>query len=821
MSRKKTTAATPSPPTFIESCERYLASHEQFLIDPQKIDIESAPATGTNDLRTMSEIGINLLHRCPYTSEDNCQPNNEYVEKVIDRIIDYHSLIATTHYIYAKEAIQKKEIGYAIELLKAVYKLSAFLFEESEALMEREYFKDYFLKKQIKFISHAVDTSLSLIFCYREIKKTGLEKRMISKFKDFLNKLKLKVNDNHLVQYELLIYFFDNILRLLNLQIFNKIESQANQLKKRKAQDSFLEGIHQPRPRNQIKKTGTKRAKKLERLRKEIFNHSSVENDNKSLDGQSRTLNTPESLTSLKDESFPQENSAPPESPALTATPHKRKKRKKKRGRVSSSQKTSVKKPEQPSSSPETTPDTPAQPDYNLLSVEATLETPADETLKQGLATEENDVKPTDTPQALNLSLLECSKEYPLQWDERINQIIGKMISIIQYFEVPAFLFGGAMRDKNPEDFDVILFDTSDIQDDRIPRFIDYIKKSSEAVIDSEYEKRGRYILKIKYYGIEFEFSRIEEHKQEKNVLTAMKKHAEAADFTCNVRYQDLLSGEVIDPTERASNIKPGDELETIIDATESFRKDPVRILRAVRTAAKCDFQMNRLMPVIENLFSGENFFKKINNDRLYLEYKKLFFSGYGLKSYLLLKQHNLFDKLFPSFADLLDNEKVLIDRIVQSLLKKIDETDNPTTKYAYPIIFFAVHWFHLDMNNKKPDIQSLMRVQRGEGADLNDDTRKHCIATISNTIAEITGASEGQQASALQSSPGAPSSPQFFMFNNNSFNLFQQLPPPFSHIQNSPYPQTMYSPMLWQSAPAQPFPQPSPAYPHMPIMNP
>jgi poly(A) polymerase len=89
--------------------------------------------------------------------------------------------------------------------------------------------------------------------------------------------------------------------------------------------------------------------------------------------------------------------------------------------------------------------------------------------------------------------------------------------------------------------------------------------------------------------------------------------------------------------------------LKLIGDAEERYREDPVRMLRAIRFSAKLAFQMARdtEAPIrgLAYLLDG------VPPARLFEETLKLFLSGFGLKSYRLLKQYGLFEHLFPSAA--------------------------------------------------------------------------------------------------------------------------------------------------------------------------
>ena len=89
--------------------------------------------------------------------------------------------------------------------------------------------------------------------------------------------------------------------------------------------------------------------------------------------------------------------------------------------------------------------------------------------------------------------------------------------------------------------------------------------------------------------------------------------------------------------------------LKLIGDPETRYREDPVRMLRAVRFAAKLDFSIEASTeePIrkLAYLLDG------VPPARLFDECLKLFLSGFGAKSFRLLQQYRLFEHLFPMSA--------------------------------------------------------------------------------------------------------------------------------------------------------------------------
>lgn len=119
-------------------------------------------------------------------------------------------------------------------------------------------------------------------------------------------------------------------------------------------------------------------------------------------------------------------------------------------------------------------------------------------------------------------------------------------------------------------------------------------------------------------------------------------------DFTANALYYSVDDFSVWDFTGGAEDVRAR-RLKLIGDAEARYREDPVRMLRAVRFAAKLDFQMapETEAPIRDLAYLLDG----VPPARLFDETLKLFLSGFGAKSYRLLHQYGLFEHLFPAAA--------------------------------------------------------------------------------------------------------------------------------------------------------------------------
>ena len=130
------------------------------------------------------------------------------------------------------------------------------------------------------------------------------------------------------------------------------------------------------------------------------------------------------------------------------------------------------------------------------------------------------------------------------------------------------------------------------------------------------------------------------------NVFGSMEEDVLRRDFTVNALYYTVRNFEVHDYVDGMADIDLR-TLRMIGDPEQRYREDPVRILRALRLAAKLNF---RLAPETEApLRSCARLLESVPAARLFDEFMKLFFSGHGEYVLDLLEQHGVFDILFPA----------------------------------------------------------------------------------------------------------------------------------------------------------------------------
>ena len=184
------------------------------------------------------------------------------------------------------------------------------------------------------------------------------------------------------------------------------------------------------------------------------------------------------------------------------------------------------------------------------------------------------------------------------------------------------------------------------------------------------------------------------------NVFGAQAEDAVRRDFTINALYFDPATESVWDYVGGVHDIKRR-KLRLIGDPVTRYREDPVRMLRAVRLAAKLGIAIEtktaapipKLAPLIHNVPPA----------RLFDEMQKLLLSGHAVESLKSLRRHGLHHGVLPLLDVIL--EQPLGSRFIELALANTDERVR-TGKPVTPAFLFATLLWH----------EVLAELERGQG---------------------------------------------------------------------------------------------------------
>lgn len=132
------------------------------------------------------------------------------------------------------------------------------------------------------------------------------------------------------------------------------------------------------------------------------------------------------------------------------------------------------------------------------------------------------------------------------------------------------------------------------------------------------------------------------------NVFGTLEEDALRRDFTVNGLYYDPDLGEVVDYSTGVEDLAAG-VLRVVGEPAQRFQEDPVRMLRAIRFAARLDFRIDPF--AVAAIARCRQLIEAVPAARMFEEVLKLLLNGRGEATFHLLEQHRLFELLFPETA--------------------------------------------------------------------------------------------------------------------------------------------------------------------------
>lgn len=275
---------------------------------------------------------------------------------------------------------------------------------------------------------------------------------------------------------------------------------------------------------------------------------------------------------------------------------------------------------------------------------------------------------------------------------KNISDSALKVMSRLRSQGHQAYLVGGAVRDLllggHPKDFDVAT--------DATPEEIHGLFRNSRIIgrrFRIVHVRFGREIIEVTTFrghhesGDESNSPKGGNHSRQSdkglllrdNVYGTLEEDAVRRDLTVNALYYDAGKFEVFDHVHGLQDLE--NELVCVIGEPEvRFREDPVRMLRAVRFAAKLNFGIEK--KTAKAIPKCAHLLREIPAARLFDEFLKLFLSGYGAATLEQLLKYDLLQYLFDETSHLLHRDAhslALVRAAMANTDKRIAE-DKPVT---------------------------------------------------------------------------------------------------------------------------------------------
>ena len=269
-----------------------------------------------------------------------------------------------------------------------------------------------------------------------------------------------------------------------------------------------------------------------------------------------------------------------------------------------------------------------------------------------------------------------------------------RTVETLQQHGYQAFVVGGAVRDLlagiRPKDYDVATNAT--------PEQVRHCFRRSRIIgrrFQIVHVMMGQEVIEVTTFrGHHDEQSgpkaQTDEHGRvlRDNVFGTQREDAARRDFTVNALYYDPTSETVIDYHHGLADVKQK-TLRMIGDPATRYREDPVRMLRAVRLAAKLDLVIDPAArrPIRELGGLIDN----VPPSRLFDEMLKLLTSGHAVKCVQQLREEGLHHGLLPLLDVIL--EQPLGERFVMLALENTDRRVRADKPISPGFLFATLLW--------------------------------------------------------------------------------------------------------------------------------
>ena len=174
------------------------------------------------------------------------------------------------------------------------------------------------------------------------------------------------------------------------------------------------------------------------------------------------------------------------------------------------------------------------------------------------------------------------------------------------------------------------------------------------------------------------------------NVYGTLEDDAQRRDFTVNALYYDPVSERILDYANGMPDVR-NRLLRLIGDPVHRYQEDPVRMLRAVRFAAKLNFGIEK--HTVQPIRELAPMLRDIPPARLFEECLKLFLSGHGAIAFEMLVDLHLFEPLFPGSSHALEERPSYTHTLISNALMNTDLRVKQGKPVTPAFLFAAMLW--------------------------------------------------------------------------------------------------------------------------------
>ncbi|MBB3169314.1 polynucleotide adenylyltransferase PcnB [Simiduia aestuariiviva] len=260
-----------------------------------------------------------------------------------------------------------------------------------------------------------------------------------------------------------------------------------------------------------------------------------------------------------------------------------------------------------------------------------------------------------------------------------------------------AYLVGGGVRDLllggDPKDFDIATSAT--------PEQVRHLFRGARIIgrrFKIVHVRMGRELLEVTTFRDSHTESESERDSHQAdsgmllrdNVFGTLETDSARRDFTINALYYTSNDFTIHDYEGGLEDLEKR-QIRMIGDPETRYKEDPVRMLRAVRFAAKLGFNIEKdtAAPIAKNA----ELLSQVSSSRLFDESLKLFMAGSATATFALLRDYNLLPHLFAQTDAILQSGDPVAEKLIEHALVNTDKRIRNEQRVTPAFIYAALLW--------------------------------------------------------------------------------------------------------------------------------
>lgn len=274
---------------------------------------------------------------------------------------------------------------------------------------------------------------------------------------------------------------------------------------------------------------------------------------------------------------------------------------------------------------------------------------------------------------------------------QQISAAAFKVISHLQDSGYAAYIVGGAVRDallgQHPKDFDV----ATNATPEEIRRLFTRARIIGRRFRIVHVPFRDEIIEVTTFRGDSQAPTDPSGRILRDNVFGSIEEDAKRRDFTFNALYYDPIKEIILDYHHGVADLK-NRKLMMIGDPAQRYREDPVRILRAIRLAAKLHVGIDGATR--DAIANCADLLHNVPNARLFDETLKILHSGESWQCLLMMRDEGLHHDFFPLFDALFAQAESRT--FLENALRSTDQRIQQNKSVSSGFLFAALLWYEV-----------------------------------------------------------------------------------------------------------------------------